>query len=98
MKNMESFFERAGNSQLIIIPGDELPENMEEFLNEGLHRIITLCNEGIKLLKDDGVTSRVCDILADEIPTKSESLFDVVFRWRDASVRNLDDTAKNKVV
>ena len=60
---MNDIFERAYGAAYIIIPEEKLPENLEEFLMDGMRRIMTLCEEGILEIKKGGIQSnRACDI------------------------------------
>lgn len=66
---------------IFIIPEEKLPENLEETLIDGMRRIIALCEEGILEIKEVGIQSnRTCDILAEEIPEKSNELFKLILR------------------
>ncbi|MDN4753133.1 hypothetical protein QYZ87_03785 [Porphyromonadaceae bacterium W3.11] len=64
----------------------EIPANLEEHLLEELQNIKSLCDEAIREINTAGITSRVSDILAEEVPEKSEGLFDlIVYRGRKSN-------------
>lgn len=74
----------------------ELPANLDEHLVGELRNIKSLCDEAIREINTAGITYRVSDILAEEIPEKSEGLFDLIVYRRRASIFKSDGTIVDK--
>lgn len=70
-----------------------MTESHKKELITGVNQIITLCTECLlELNKQDMNENRVSDILAEEIPEKSEYLFDRIYEWFGESNTYIDNS------
>lgn len=70
---------------------------MKTELIQGLKELMNLCNECIGEIEVSVESNRACDILATEIPEKSNALFEIIFYRGDSSIGDIDSTSKNKL-
>ena len=64
-------------------------QSVENYVIEGVKKIRSLCDEVMNEIKSSSsLTPRVSDILAEEIPELSESLFGIILNRSNSSVFN----------
>ena len=66
-------------------------------LIQGLKELMDLCSECIGEIEVSVESDRACDILATDIPEKSNALFEAIFFRGDSSVGNINEPLKDEL-